>query len=854
MLFRHSKLRWAGVATCTLAVGVWGGAAASTAAVRNAAQEKTAEGAAEPAPPPAGGTEPAPAEKPAEPKPNEPKPDDAPKPEPENPETEKAKAEKPEPKADRKKPAASEVKEKAESKNPENGKAEEKPDEAKLPVLEPPSAPTTPTLKPAGPEIPGPAAADAGPKVAALEAKLAVLESVLAGSPDAAGWKKYHQTTELAAAAARWKTAKPTRADRALADEAAARLARDLPTLADPFYADLRRTLIAAAASGASKEAWADDLRAAADRWRNPSLEIAAARAALLQKTLAVVAKLNPLSVGAAWLKQLDLPTLLQELQSPEPNLGYLREIEVAFTDGTLGLEWAPFLELRRKLSRFRGLLEAGGRPDSQAQFKAKLETLAELVSRRADDLSVEDRQTLNETYFWLHRSEQIPSLLLPIEASFQAPNLRVALREAFLKSLVDQPIDQVAPVREVILGTRIVGTGRTVGRIGVELAESDDRLAADLNIAGVNYSQSRGYNGPVVANTTGVTQLQGTKRIYFDGERLTSDPAWTWADADSTIHGFDVNMRFGKKIVGKIASKRAAQQKGQAEAIASQKARRRFQEQLESQFADGQKRFDAEMEQKFRIPLKRVGLQEPDFRLQGSTEAWLIQAALSQASQLAASESPLEAVPESMLSIQVHDTLIHNLTSQLAGRQIDEQAVRKDLQKILPASATATLTDEDEDPAPGSILFSMERPVTVKFDGPVFTIVMRTDGFTRGEPGSREFREFAEALTITARYRVEQTADGLRLVREGKIEVLPTGFQPGKDVLPLGKTITVKLMEKLVGKFLKPKIEPQGIDLVAQNGRRIGKLRVERFSPKGPWLSVGFKLTPAAPAPSGAD
>lgn len=827
MLFHHSKLRWAGVATCTLAVGVWGGAAASTAAVRNASQEKAAvESAAEPAPPPVGRTEAPAAEKSA----------DAPKPEPKKAEKENADPSKVEPK------------------RPDDGKTKEKPGEAKLPVPEPPPAPTTPAVKPAGPEIPGPAAADAGPKVAALEAKLATLETVLAGSADAAGWKKYHQTAELAAAAARWKTAKPTRADRALADEAAARLARDLPALADPFYADLRQTLIAAAASGGTKETWADDLRAAADRWRNPKLEIAAARAALLQKSLAVVAKLDTLPVGAAWLKQLDLPTLLQELRSPEPNLGYLREIEVSFTDGTLGLEWAPFLELRRKLSRFRGLLEAGGRPDSQAQFKAKLETLAELVSRRADDLSVEDRQTLNETYFWLDRSEQIPSLLLPIHAAFQAPNLRLALRESFLKSLVDQPIDQVAPVREVILGTQIVGTGRTVGRVGVELAESVDRLAADLSISGVNYSQSRGYNGPVVANTTGVTQLQGTKRIYFDGERLTSDPAQTWADADSTIHSFDVNMRFGKKLVGKIASKRAAQQKGEAEAIASQKARRRFQQQLEAQFADGEKRFDAEMEQKFRIPLKRVGLQEPEFRLQGTAEAWLIQAALSQASQLAASESPLEAVPESMLSIQVHDTLIHNLTSQLAGRQIDEQAVRKDLQKILPASATATLTDEDEDPAPGSILFSMERPVTVKLDGPIFTIVMRTDGFTRGEPGSREFREFAEALTITARYRVEQTEGGLRLVREGKIEVLPTGFQPGKDVLPLGKTITVKLMEKLVGKFLKPKIEPQGIDLVAQNGRRIGKLRVERFSPKGPWLSVGFKLTPAAPLPSGAD
>ena len=122
-------------------------------------------------------------------------------------------------------------------------------------------------------------------------------------------------------------------------------------------------------------------------------------------------------------------------------------------------------------------------------------------------------------------------------------------------------PVDEVAPIRDCILGTDISGTGRTVGQTTVSLFPDADEAVFDIILLAVNNSQSVGRNGPVCVYTTGRTGIGVCKRVWMDADGLSAHPAAANAETHTTIS--DICAVNGSQLIERIAWRRAGKQQG---------------------------------------------------------------------------------------------------------------------------------------------------------------------------------------------------------------------------------------------------------------------------------------------------
>jgi hypothetical protein len=150
---------------------------------------------------------------------------------------------------------------------------------------------------------------------------------------------------------------------------------------------------------------------------------------------------------------------------------------------------------------------------------------------------------------------------------------------------------------------------------------------------------------------------------------------------------------------------------------------------------------------------------------------------------------------------------------------------------------ATGSVPEElqlGEDKAPWSISFDWNRPVTVQFDDHTVMFAIRGRRFTSGDR-----QPLSRPMEIAARYQMQMTPEGVRLERQGDIDVTYPGREGERQsaVEIFYKTL---MRNKFAGLF-KPEIIGEGIQLPGR-WQRLGKVRLRRLSTGGGWLAAGWR------------
>lgn len=159
------------------------------------------------------------------------------------------------------------------------------------------------------------------------------------------------------------------------------------------------------------------------------------------------------------------------------------------------------------------------------------------------------------------------------------APDLIVRVSEGALNALkTDKEINSHFGVRDVILGTSLQGSGRTIGQSAVRLNESAP-ASFDIQIRGTVTTRTTGYNGPAILYSRSVTTFSATKRVLFEtGRGFYGLPPVLTAQTRIFLEG--ISSRRGG-LIGRIVVRRAtrleAAQRRQAEEITRQKVARRI-------------------------------------------------------------------------------------------------------------------------------------------------------------------------------------------------------------------------------------------------------------------------------------
>jgi hypothetical protein len=295
-----------------------------------------------------------------------------------------------------------------------------------------------------------------------------------------------------------------------------------------------------------------------------------------------------------------------------------------------------------------------------------------------------------------------------------------------------------------------------------------------------------------------------------------------------------------GGNLVTRIANNRVYDSKSEAEQIAGQHAAVKAQKRVDGQANSQLGKAHASFLENFRNPLVRKR-EFPRLMRFSTTEDRLSLTSL-QASriQLAAPDSPPAINVENDLAVQAHESYINSLAGALlSGVTLHQEEVESKLVEIRGSVPEQLKSDEARDP--WHITMANTKPIIIKFSDNGFRFVFRGQRYTAGDLAIR-------AMYVAVDYKAEISGNGVKLVRQGELEIFPFGFVKGRDTLKAREIGWREKLRKRFGKIFEPEIKSEGLVLPGK-WRDAGRLDLKQLQLTGGWAALAW-IESGEPAP----
>jgi len=537
---------------------------------------------------------------------------------------------------------------------------------------------------------------------------------------------------------------------------------------------------------------------------------------------------------GKTWRTWIALDQLRTEISGPQaPDMEVLQRLYANYSSGHYGLNMVWFADVREALGSYMNIARAlndvaGNRQQYQRFLTALVPHLEALESAPSQD----HVQFVNATLRWLHSYGQGSELAALVRQRYQQPNFLVNVSEKLVDAVVGGTVHEDTPVRDCILGTQIYGSGTTTGTLHAQLTPDPSRVALDTIFQGIAHTNNVGYNGPAIICTVSQTSLCATKRLWIDENGIVAAAAQANASTSTTITG--IGSQNGRKLVERVASRRAAQSKPEAEAIAASHARQRIAERIEAQSAETLARFNGRFEQKIRRPLAERGVYPAALHYSSTDDDLLVSALETRPYQLGAVQPQPPLPPGVDLTLRIHESAFNNFAETVFnGMLLHEEELHDTLMDLV-----GVVPDElkpDDARTPWAVRFEEQKPITLSVGKGEFQVVLRGAGFQKGD-------RWFPAMEVAAKYRVENGKATAKAVRVGPVEVAPPDFVAGRRSKLSGPEVAIR--KNLSERFNKIFKEQVFTDIVPKGElEKIGKLIPVYASAESGWLTIGYRL-----------
>jgi len=578
-------------------------------------------------------------------------------------------------------------------------------------------------------------------------------------------------------------------------------------------------------------------LKAAREAFRPWKGDEVTRRRAELQRILTEVDQWllrSPRGYAEGWKSYLHWDELQQNLANQESgDVGVLREVYGRFRHNTAGLEAVQFREARDRLRDYIEAVEATREGKLQDNYTSTLDDLAKRLNEYETSPTGANGPEIGRTLGWLQSAAQAPELVSAVQSRFSQPNLHATASERFLAAGFNEHIDRVTPVTDNILGTSVQGTARFIATQQLDSIPSAKDARLNILLRGNIYSNNIGYNGPVTIRNRGTTSVAATKQLIVNQNGVFAAASTAGCRTSTTIDS--IAAKCG--LIEKIAWKKAGQQKGQAEAIASSHAAARINGFIDREAAGPIAKANQQFQEKFRWPLLRRGHAPKDMQISSNADGIDIAMLQMTRDQIGAPSAPPAVGDDHDLAIQTHESFVANFSEAAIGglEMTDEKLAEmvKDATGEVPEELQ--ITEEKE---PWSINFADKMPISATFDGNQVRLALRANRFTRGrnEDGSVD-SEVTGLVEISATYAIQKTDTGATLTRQGDLNV---DFV-GQEKLSAAQVGTKAFLRKKFGSLFKPEFVGQGLKLKGR-WEKAGTLTVREIQADKGWIAIAWK------------
>lgn len=571
---------------------------------------------------------------------------------------------------------------------------------------------------------------------------------------------------------------------------------------------------------------------------------------------------------GRRWLEFLRWGDLEVALEEPDTvDLPRVEGVLDRFASGHRGLQLDRFRNTGEALRRFVARLRVLRDPDARDEQGARLDRLAELLEAVEEEVEADRLAEMGPILGWLERRNLAPRLTQAVRRRYSRTNMLMQASADFLAIGLEEPVNQIEPIHEVILGTSISGTGHTTGRVRFALVPNETRALMDAVFEGRVASRSIGANRSARLSTRGTTFIGARKRIELDTNGISAWPTRSDAKTNSQITGiWSTRPRLLGRIVVRVASRRAAESKGASEAIASRRAEQRFNRRMDERLREMQLKGNDIYWNEIRQPLWEIGQFPEEVRFR-TTRHWL-SASLLQADpdQFAAPTPPPALTELSDVAVRVHQSMIDNLAEGILTRTgpLSPEVLEQEAMRMFGEVPEALKPREDREPweiefwPRGPAELGLPRPpIQVWFDDNTITIRLRPMRFRSGERD-------VDAMNVTAVYRLETTPEGLKAIRVGDLHIVAPDIQEHLEKgVPLTRRPrpTMSVREQSGARIIRrrleqteedrelgrdPKLFPLEVELdnfvLPDRLARLGEMTAVEFGAEEGWLTLSWR------------
>ncbi|WP_230274227.1 hypothetical protein [Rhodopirellula halodulae] len=484
-----------------------------------------------------------------------------------------------------------------------------------------------------------------------------------------------------------------------------------------------------------------------------------------------------------AWMRFLrfdPLRSAIEEEQSIAKRGNAAVELYQRLSGPEEGLELSRLIALRESLDRYIAALRYGDPKRGLALVGRQLSTLQGILTNETDtaialsDLSGEQVAQIESVVESLADANQADTLVRSIVRRYSSPNLRAFVDGNVIANAVARPVNNPEAVNDCLLGTRVIGNARVVGQVTSQLLPSDGNVRLLVRLDGQFSTTTRGYNGPVTLDTSGIGQVYAARQLVVTEKGIIAGEPIATASLSTNIHRINHPL----KLVRKIASKKAAEMKPQAEALSRQKLQSRVLEGFRKQTDENVNRSFPDLDAKMAPWLGRLDLPVPIRHLSSTSDEVHVQVTMQRPLGLSAGNAgpSLSSVRTATSSgtypggytaaIQVHESILNNTVMQLLA---GETFTPKKLRELTSSFGLQKDNDEstDDEAQDFEVDFSSFRPVYFEARDQTFRIGLRGDRFAQGG------NELDRRLEVSALYRPAITEDNrMILIRDEEIDL----------------------------------------------------------------------------------
>ena len=533
------------------------------------------------------------------------------------------------------------------------------------------------------------------------------------------------------------------------------------------------------------------------------------------------------------WSTTFQLAELRATLGQSTPNPELLEAVQNAFLTDKEGIRWATFDGLRTALRRYQTVAQMLKEESYERRLTSVCDKLAEYIETYNEGHDPLYSITLSNAVMWLDDvsifDPRVARLTELARVAGSGVNVRLQVGNDFVAAGFVQEIVEEFNVDEMILGTRVVGSGTLSGKSSAELTPSPNRASIRVIADATMETHTDGSQRMVSLKNRTTGTLRGEKQILFSADAVSTTPARARANLDAQLS--DVKIDAGR-IVRRVARGQIDARRDDSLAEASRRAERRMSmkmdEQIDSNIAELNQKY-----QKIREVMNKPGLFPSVWNLSSTAQQidWSI--LLGNRYQPSAPMSAPVVSPTNGLTIQVHQSSFNNmLTILLAGRFVDEERFLERMTEFL--DEPPEFLQRKSDVTPAKVSFDGRAPVDVLFADNKIRVVVRLVDIQVMNNAGRSF-------TISVEYQIKtEQRDGRDVIvlEQTGAEAFPAGFRQDSGAsLSTAQTVIRSYLMRRLGELPKH-YEAKALDL---GGRweGMGQLIPQFASTEKGWLTL---------------